>query len=165
MLQLKLDISKAYDRIDWLYLKDVMLKMRFAYQWVCWILMCVETVDYSVTVNNDGVGPIIPGRGLRQDNPLSPYLFITCAEGLSALIRLAERRGDLHGIRICNDAHVISHFLFADDCFLFLRVEEREALVMKNSLANYESSFGQVISLPKLFQDSFQNSHVEFSRR
>jgi len=79
MLQLKLDIFKAYDHIDRLYLKDVMLKMRFAYQWVCGILMCVETVDYFVIVNNDVVGSIILGRGLRQGNPLLPYLFIICA--------------------------------------------------------------------------------------
>lgn len=121
MLQLKLDISKAYDRKDWLYLKDVMLKIRFAYQWVCWILMCVETVDYFVIVNNDVLGPIIPCRGLRQGNLLS---------------------GDLHGIRICNDAYVISHLLFADDCFLFFKVEEREAQIMKNILASCESSSG-----------------------
>jgi len=59
---LSLDISKAYDKIDWLYLKEVMLKMGFDSKWVRWIMMCVETVDYSVIVNNELVGPIIPGR-------------------------------------------------------------------------------------------------------
>jgi len=55
--------------------------------------MCVETGDYYVIVNNDSVGPIIPGRSLRQGGPLSPYLFILCAKGLSTLIQKAERGG------------------------------------------------------------------------
>ena len=146
---LKLDISKAYDIIDWLYLKEVMIQMGFDRQWVRWIMMCVETIDYSVIVNNEMVGPVIPGRGLRQGDPLSPYLFILCAEGLSALIRKAERFGDLHGISICTNAPTISHLLFADDCFLFFRADEKEAQVMKNILHTYELASGRAISLPK----------------
>ena len=146
---LKLDISKAYDRIDWAYLKDVMRKMGFANRWVDWIMMCVETVDYSVIVNKDIVGPIIPSRGLRQGDPLSPYLFILCAEGLSALIRDAETKGELQGVRICRNAPVVSHLFFADDCFLFFQAEESQAQVMKRILNTYEEASGQAISLPK----------------
>jgi len=58
---IKLDISKAYDRIDWGFLKQVMLKMGFNDRWVQWMSMCVESVDYSVLVNNESVGPVIPG--------------------------------------------------------------------------------------------------------
>ena len=146
---LTLDISKAYDRIDWSYLKAVILRMGFATQWVQWIMMCVKSIDYSVIVNNNMVGPITAGRGLWQGDPLSPYLFILCAEGLSALIRQAEGMGDLHGVRICTDAPVISHLLFADDCFLFFRAKEYEARVMQNILKTYEEASEQAISLPK----------------
>jgi len=97
---LKFDISKAYDRIDWNYLKRVMLKMGFFDIWINWISMCIETVDYSVLVNGNASGPIISGRGLRQGDPLSPYLFIICAEGLSALIRKAKARGEINGVKI-----------------------------------------------------------------
>ena len=114
---LKLDINKAYDGIDWFYLKEAMIQMGFDRQWVRWIMMCVETVDYFVIVNNEMVSPIIPGKGLRKGDPLSPYLFILCAEGLSALIHKAECCGDLHGISICNIAPTISHLLFAYDYF------------------------------------------------
>jgi len=146
---LKLDISKAFDRIDWSYLKDVMCKMGFSGKWINWIMTCVETVDYSVIMNKEMVGPIIPGCGLRQGDPLSPYLFILCAEGLSALIRNAVNRGVLQGVRICHAAPRVSHLLFADDCFLFFQAEESQTIVMKHILTQYEEASGQAISLAK----------------
>lgn len=154
---LKLDISKAYDRIGWDYLKGVMARMGFNSQWIQWMTMCVETVDYSVLVNNELIGPIIPGRGLRQGDPLSPYLFIICAEGLSSLIRRAEARGDLRGTSVCRGAPPVTHLLFADDCFLFFKATENQAQVMQSILATYEAASGQSISLPK--------SEIFYSRR
>ena len=158
---LKLDISKAYDRIDWSYLKNVMIKMGFSNSWIDWIMMCVERVDYSVIVNKDMVVPIIPGRGLRQGDPLSPYLFILCAEGLSALIRDAKGRGELQGVSVCRNAPVLSHLLFADDCFLFFQAEESQANVMKRILTTYEEASGQAISLPKSKVYYSRNVHQE----
>ena len=112
-------------------------------------MLCVETVDYTVLVNGAPVGPLIPGRGIRQGDPLSPYLFILCVEGLSALIGDAERRGVITGTRICTSAPSISHLLFADDCFLFFRSCEQEASIMKNILTTYEAASGQAINLQK----------------
>jgi hypothetical protein len=82
---LKLDISKVYDQIDCVYLKEFMLKMGFALQQVHWILFYVEFVDYSIIACNNMVGSIILGRGLCQGNLLSLYLFILCAKGISGL--------------------------------------------------------------------------------
>jgi len=98
---LKLDISKAYDCMDWDYLRAVLNKMSFHNRWTHWIHRCLESVDYFVLVIGEQVGPIIPGRGLRQGDPLSSYLLIICAEGLSSLIREEEMRGDLTGTKVC----------------------------------------------------------------
>ena len=65
VMALKIDISKAYDCIDWIFL-----------DWPSWVdlmMLCVTTVRYSVVVNGNLVGPIVPKSGLRHDDPLSPY--------------------------------------------------------------------------------------------
>nr|DAD28952.1 TPA_asm: hypothetical protein HUJ06_030420 [Nelumbo nucifera] len=88
---LKIDISRAYDWVDWQFLKLMMQKLGFFDKWIRLIMLCVTTVSYSVAFNGMEVGPIIPGRGLRQGDPLSPYLFILCAEGLFALMYKAGK--------------------------------------------------------------------------
>jgi hypothetical protein len=112
-------------------------------------MLCVEIVNYSIIVNGHMVGHVVPGRGLWQGDPLSPCLFIICAEGLTALIRQAENRGNLHGIKICRKAPTISHLLFVDDCFLFFKAPVNEATVLKNILSVYEAASGQAIYLHK----------------
>lgn len=84
--------------------------------------------NYLVLVNGKQVGPVISGRGLRQGDPLSPYLFIICAEGLSSLIRDVESRGQLTGTKVCRRAPSVSHLLFADDCFFFPELTNRKRL-------------------------------------
>ena len=87
----KLDMSKAYDRVEWNSLQAILLKLGFHRRWVELIMGCVNTTTYSVMVNREAQGYIKPSRGLRQGDPLSPYLFFICVEGLSSLIRKAER--------------------------------------------------------------------------
>ena len=143
---LKIDISKAYDRIRWPYLKAVLCRMGFSKKWVKWIMLCVSSVTYSVLINNHHVGPIVPQRGLRQGGPLSLYLFILCAEGLSALLKKAEAQNIIHGVRVCRGAPTVSHLLFADDSFLFFKVMEDECKALKDLLKIYEIDSGQSIN-------------------
>jgi len=153
---LKIDISKAYDRVEWEYVKRVMHRMGFHEKWVKWMTMCKESVNYQVLVNGEKVGPIIPKRGLRQGDPLSPYLFILCAEGLSALLRRLKARGDIHGVKVCRGVLLLTHLLFADDCFLFCRANNRESTKLKEILQTYEAASGQAVN--------FQKSEIMFSR-
>jgi hypothetical protein len=148
-LALKIDISKAYDRVKWSHVKDMMRKMGFHEKWVNWMGLCMESVQYHVQINGEGVGLQTPGRALRQGDPLSPYLFIICAEGLSILLKRLEARGDIHSVKVCRGAPLLTHLLFADDCFLFCRADEREATAMLNTLKVYEEISGQAINMQK----------------
>lgn len=105
---LRIDISKAYDRIDWGFLQNMMFRLGFSEQWISVIMLGVRTVGYSVLVNSKSVGPIHPQRGLRHGCPLSLYLCIICAQGLSCLIDQAVSSGDIHGVAVCRGAPSVS---------------------------------------------------------
>ncbi|GLT59334.1 hypothetical protein SLA2020_321590 [Shorea laevis] len=147
----KLDMSKAFDRVEWSYLVQVMRAFGFAEDWIQLIMACVTSVQYAVLLNGEPSERVTPSRGLRQGDPLSPYLFILCTEGLTAMIQEAERHKLLHGVRICRQAPRISHLLFADDSLLFLRATETEAKNLLNILKDYEQVSGQVVNMQKSF--------------
>lgn len=148
-MAVKIDMSKAYDRIEWEYLRELMSKMGFHDWWVQLVLKCVSSVNYTITHGAREMGPVVPSRGLRQGDPLSPYLFILCAEGLSALIRKYESNQLIKGIKICRAAPSISHLFFADDSYLFCNADDSDALNLMELLQVFEEASGQQVNLMK----------------
>ncbi|GLT52662.1 hypothetical protein SLA2020_259890 [Shorea laevis] len=146
---IKLDMSKAFDRVEWPYLEAVMKSLGFAERWISLIMGCVTSVSYEVLLNGTIAGGVVPSRGLRQGDPLSPYLFILCAEGFTAMLREAKGRRLIHGVKICPQAPTISHLFFTDDSFLFLRATETETKHLVDILQKYEKASGQVVNLQK----------------
>lgn len=135
---LKLDMVKAYDRMEWPFLERMLRKLGFAETIVKKIMLCVTTGKYNILINGELAGPVIPTRGLRQGDPLSPYLFIMCAEGLSCLLSETERNGGMHGCRVARAAPPITHLFFTDDSLLFFKANKEEAEAVKECLRKYD---------------------------
>ena len=148
-MTLKLDMSKAYDRVEWSFLEKIMLKMGFQDSWVAMIMQCVSTVTYSILLNGEPKGFIEPSKGLRQGDPLSPFLFLFCVEGLNALLNKAVDNGEIRGLSLCRQGPKITHLFFADDCLLFCKAKKKECQIIHQLLHWYNSASGQLVNKDK----------------
>lgn len=110
---------------------------------------CVSTVTYNIVHGAQTMGHMMPTRGILQGDPLSPYLFIICAEGLSALIRKYEAKKWLHGVKIYRRALVISHMFFADDSYFYCKADTGETRKVMELLDTYEKASGQKVNKDK----------------
>ena len=126
-----------------------MKKMGFDDSWVQLMMKCISSATYSVLINGEPHGKITPTRGLRQGDPLSPYLFLLCTKGFHGLLRKAKIEGDIRVVSICRNGPKLTHLLFANDSLIFCRSKTEECAKLLEILATYERASGQQINKDK----------------
>lgn len=133
-----------------------MERLGFHSKWIQWIMECISTVSYSYLINDSVYEVLKPSRGIRQGDPISPYLFILCGEVLSGLCKQAATEGTLQGVRVARGCPRVNHLLFADDTMFFCSVSTTSCQKLAEILLKYEAASGQQINKSK--------SAITFSR-
>ncbi|XP_043699944.1 uncharacterized protein LOC122650608 [Telopea speciosissima] len=164
LVALKLEMKKAYDKLEWPFIKHMFLKMGFSTHWVNMVMACVSSVSYHILINGAPRGTVIPSQVIRQGDPLSPTLFILCSHALSCLLIKAEATWTIKGIRVRNRAPPITHLLFADDSLLFAEGKIDELYTLKTCLATYCQASGQEINLKKSCMTFSPNTRPRIKR-
>ncbi|KAL4592668.1 hypothetical protein LXL04_005671 [Taraxacum kok-saghyz] len=109
------DFDKSFDSINWDYLDSVMQQMGFGDKWRRWIKGCISSARASVILNGSPTKEFPVTKGVRQGDPLSPFLFVIAMEGLNIIMNSAIQNSIYHGVKLPNDGPSVSHLFYADD--------------------------------------------------
>jgi len=145
---LKVDLSKAFDIVSWLYIRMLLTHLGFPYQFIKWIMCYITNISFSVLVNGAASPLFHSKRGLRQGFPLSPLLFLLIMDVLSRLIKEEHNRGRLQGIKI-TDRCILTHLLFVDDVLIFLHGGTGDLTIMKNTFSLFQTAIGMIVNCKK----------------
>eukprot|EP00253_Pinus_taeda_P008507 PITA_08507 len=156
---MQLDLSKAYDKVSWRYLEAVLDAFGFWRTWIKWILALIKSPRYSILVNGAPSAPFTPSRGIRQGDPLSPFLFVILMEGLSRTIAKKKAEGSIKGLQPIRSLPATTHQQFVDDTMLHGTPTVKEAVAYRGIL----DLFSQASSMEINFSKStifFFNTHL-----
>ena len=151
----KIDLNKAYDRIHWTFLRKTLKAYGFPELWVHWIIQCVSSVSFKILLNGQLSKPIYPKCGLRQGDPLSPYLFILCMDIYSRMLSSEESLHYLKGIKVSRRSPAITHLFFADDALLLFQTS--------SPACEYLSSLNSRFCVISGYKINFSKSYIKFS--
>ncbi|GJT17758.1 hypothetical protein Tco_0876464 [Tanacetum coccineum] len=145
----KVDIQNAYDTVDWRFLGHILKCFGFHPVMIQWIMACVTSTSFSISINGDIHGFFKGKRGLRQGDPLYPYLFTLVMEILTLILQRRVRMSDSFRYhKQCEELKIIN-VCSADDLFLFARGDVASAMVIMESLNEFQHVSGLIPSIPK----------------
>ncbi|XP_026384142.1 uncharacterized protein LOC113279683 [Papaver somniferum] len=155
-------MSKAFDRVEWSFLLSIFRQLGFHNDWISLIEQCISTSNISILINGSPSSTFSTTRGIRQGDPLSPFLFLFVMEAFSRLLQLNVDSGYLSGIRINHHYPLINHLFFADDCLLFFEANSTQMQQLQHLLHIFGQASGQVINMQKstlFFGKHTSNAH------
>ncbi|KAL6194708.1 hypothetical protein ACLB2K_035785 [Fragaria x ananassa] len=145
----KIDLAKAYDKLQWQFIESVLWEVGIRDKLLQLMIQCFTSVNSRVIVNGEVTKDFCPESGLRQGDPLSPYLFVLCMEKLSHLITFQVEQGRWKPVKICQNGPAVSHLFFADDLILFGEASLAQAEVMRSCIDCFCLNSGQEVSFEK----------------
>ena len=148
----KLEIEKAYNHVNWEFLMFLLQQCGFSEKWRRWIKCCISTVKFSILINGCPSDFFGSSRGLRQGDPLSPFLFDIFMEALSRMLVSSTAAGQFSGFIVGNEAGflmLVSHLLFADDTLVFCDADSTHITALCGILSRFEEMSGLRINLGK----------------
>lgn len=154
---LKIDLAKAFDRIEWSFIYDALRRKGYHGQFIQLVHACLSTTSFSVNVNGESSGNFQATRGIRQGCPLSPYLFVLAINELSLRLQDSMDSAELTGVTLGPGCPPIHSILFADDLIICGKADIHEVLIINNILQNFCAMSGQTPSWAK--------SSILFSKR
>ncbi|KAJ6889557.1 hypothetical protein NC652_030338 [Populus alba x Populus x berolinensis] len=158
---IKIDLKKAFDTVRWVYIIAGLHAISLPQQLISWITTCITIVHYTINLNGAMHGFFKATRGIRQGDPLSPYLFVLAMEGLNGILSRSIQESTFHYHWRCQP-NTLTHLCFADDLMLFCRADIDSIQVLKSSLDKFSMVSGLNINLDK---SSLYLSGVDANRR
>jgi hypothetical protein len=146
---IKLDLSKAFDKLRWNCMYSVLSAFGFISYWIEWIMELTYSVFFSILVNGVPSKPFSPSQGTHQGDPLSPFLFMIMAEGLGRYLYASIANGTLQGLSIHGLQLVVSHNQFVDNTLLLNTPTAREVAKLQTILSNFNEASGTTFNLEK----------------
>ena len=148
-MAIKIDLEKAYDNFEWGFIREMLIHFNFSDNIIDLIMSCVTSVSTSLLFNEGCLEPFLPSRGIRQGDPLSPYLFILCMEYLGHLIEEKCVAKLWYPVKASRSGLAFSHIFFADDLVLFARADPGNCHTINEVLQEFFRRSDQTMSEAK----------------
>lgn len=145
-MAIKIELEKAYDKLEWNFIRDTLITANLQTDLIDIIMSCISSVSTSILFNGEALESIYPSRGIRQRDPISPYIFILCMEYLGQLINKKCNAHLWQPIKASWSDPAVSHLFFVNDLVLFARVDGNNCSTIRDVLDDFYSISRQTIS-------------------